>query len=204
MHRADRVTRGNGCLEGFLAKQRARKADELIPDHYRSGRILDIGCGTFPLFLTQTEFSEKYGIDQVVDVGSLRGLETAGITLAKWDYDRESEIPYGDEFFDVVTMLAVFEHIEPFHLPGLMENIHRILKADGMLVLTTPAWWTKGLIRFLASLNLISSEEIKEHKGSYRISEIRSILFESGFGVGSVDGGYFEMGLNTWVRARKV
>lgn len=32
------VTRGYGLLEGFLAKQRAKMADKLIPSIYRGGR----------------------------------------------------------------------------------------------------------------------------------------------------------------------
>jgi len=56
-----RVTRGNGLLEGCLARRRCARADALIPDELRAGRILDIGCGRYPLFLRTTAFREKVG-----------------------------------------------------------------------------------------------------------------------------------------------
>ena len=61
---ARRPTRGSGLLEPFLARLRARKANRLIPAHLRSGRILDVGCGSFPYFLSHTEFAEKFALDQ--------------------------------------------------------------------------------------------------------------------------------------------
>lgn len=54
-----RFTRGKGYLEPFLARQRARTANRLIPAELRSERILDVGCGTFPYFLLRTEFEKK-------------------------------------------------------------------------------------------------------------------------------------------------
>src|SRR2546423_15607544 len=60
------VTRGHGLLEGFLARQRVRRANSLIPESARAGRVLDIGCGTYPLFLLSTAFHERYGLDRSV------------------------------------------------------------------------------------------------------------------------------------------
>ena len=59
------ATRGHGLLEPFLARQRAKIANRLIPHELRLGRILDIGCGTFPYFLAHTEFEKKFAIDQL-------------------------------------------------------------------------------------------------------------------------------------------
>jgi hypothetical protein len=47
-------TRGRGLLEPWLAKMRAQRANRLIPAELRAGRILDIGCGSFPYFLSHT------------------------------------------------------------------------------------------------------------------------------------------------------
>ena len=60
------MTRGYGLLEGFLAQQRSRVADALIPASLRTGRLLDIGCGAYPLFLAQTSFARKFGLDKQV------------------------------------------------------------------------------------------------------------------------------------------
>ena len=47
------MTRGKGLLEPMLADLRAQRANKLIPSTSRTGRILDIGCGTYPYFLAQ-------------------------------------------------------------------------------------------------------------------------------------------------------
>lgn len=59
-------TRGYGLLESFLTRQRCRMANRLIPGEMKIGRILDIGCSAHPLFLLNTEFSEKYGLDKLI------------------------------------------------------------------------------------------------------------------------------------------
>ena len=51
-------------LERFLAKKRAQTVIKLIPHSHGSGKVLDIGCGTYPYFLLNTGFSEKHGIDK--------------------------------------------------------------------------------------------------------------------------------------------
>lgn len=60
-----KVTRGYGLLEYFLAIQRARIANKFIEDTHKNGRILDIGCGSYPIFLLTSKFMEKIGIDRI-------------------------------------------------------------------------------------------------------------------------------------------
>ena len=67
------VTRGSGLLEAYLAAQRAKIADRLVPASLRPGRILDIGCGGEPYFLARTEFAEKIGVDKVFCAGPTAG-----------------------------------------------------------------------------------------------------------------------------------
>ncbi len=51
------VTRGYGLLENYLNRRRCAVANRLIPSSLRKGRILDIGCGTFPSFPYSTSFA---------------------------------------------------------------------------------------------------------------------------------------------------
>ena len=60
--KADQPTRGHRALEGYLARRRAQKAKQLIPEQQRRGRLLDVGCGSYPYFLATTQFAEKWGI----------------------------------------------------------------------------------------------------------------------------------------------
>src|SRR3972149_488458 len=45
-----KVTRGSGLLEPFLAQQRARMANRLIPDNKREARVLGGGGGSSSCF----------------------------------------------------------------------------------------------------------------------------------------------------------
>jgi ubiquinone/menaquinone biosynthesis C-methylase UbiE len=198
------VTRSYGLLEGILAKERCRIANRLIPAEKRSGKLLDIGCGSHPLFLTNTEFNGKFGLDKMVRPEQKVVLkERHGISLVNYDVEQAREIPFESNSFDVVTMLAVFEHIEPELLPELLSEIHRILKPGGMYLLTTPAVWTDGLLRVLAKLRLVSPVEIEEHKDAYTHPRIGDLLARGGFDRGGMNFGYFEVFLNLWATAVK-
>jgi len=196
------VTRGGGALESFLARQRAKVADSLIPEENRSGRILDIGCGSYPYFLSSIRFHEKHGLDRVPE-SAVRSINGQEICIRNFDIETRGELPCDNEFFDVVTMLAVIEHIEPERLGTLLKEIRRILKPGGSYILTTPAAWTDRILRLLAAVNLVSSEEIDEHKDVYNHGKIMRLLEENGFDRNDMRCGFFEAGMNLWAIARR-
>jgi SAM-dependent methyltransferase len=196
------VTRGSGLLEGFLARQRSRQARRLIPPAASAGRVLDIGCGSYPLFLVGSDFAEKYGLDRV-PISLPDELRAAHLKLLEYDVQKGAALPFPADHFDVVTMLAVFEHLEPPVLGRLLAEIRRVLKPGGVYILTTPAHWTDWLLKLLGRLRLVSHEEIDEHQGSYRHSAIRSYLEGAGFSTDRIRTGYFEAGMNSWATAAK-
>lgn len=197
------VTRGYGVLENFLARQRTAVANRLIPAEMRKGRVLDVGCGESPFFLMHTEFRERYGLDQTVDAGTIERYRGQGITLSSHDLHGERQAPFPDGYFDVVTMLAVIEHIEPLRAPGLVRELYRLLRPGGRLVLTTPAAWSDKLLRTMASLRLVSPREIEEHKAAYTPSALRTLIAEAQFPPEHIRTGYFELYLNLWAAAEK-
>jgi SAM-dependent methyltransferase len=194
-----RVTRGSGLLEGFLARQRARRANSLIPESSRTGRILDVGCGSYPAFLLSTRFAERYGVDRV----AIADVRDASVKLVAHDIAGASGLPFESTFFDVVTMLAVFEHIEANALHRLLQEIHRLLRPGGMFVMTTPARWTEELLKVMSSLRLVSHEEIGEHEAQYSHGEIVTALVGAGFDKSQIRHGTFELGMNLWAVALK-
>ncbi|MBI5681770.1 MAG: class I SAM-dependent methyltransferase [Deltaproteobacteria bacterium] len=125
------------------------------------------------------------------------------ITFINHDIEKEDVLPFQDEYFDVVTMLAVFEHIEFDKLVRTIKEIYRILKKGGIYIMTTPAAWTDGLLRFMAKLRLVSSAEIDEHKWAYSLSRIAHVIQEGNFLKENLQLGYFEMFMNLWAMARK-
>jgi len=189
-------TRGTGILEEFLAKQRAKKANSFISKEQRKGKILDIGCGSYPYFLTSIAFKEKYGIDP-----SLKSPKPKNIILEKIDIT-ENKLSFKDNYFNVVTMLAVFEHIDTYKLGELIVEIKRILKKDGVLIITTPAPWADKVLHYMARIGLISSEEIHEHKHNHARTKIEDMIESAGFDIRNIKSGFFELYMNMWFIVR--
>lgn len=201
--KVEQPTRGHGTLEAFLARRRAEKANQLIPAGLRDGRILDVGCGTYPFFLVNTRFEEKWGVDQLVAAEERLRVGDGEVHLLPFNAELNPRLPFAEDFFAVVTMLAVFEHIATDKLPLLLSDVRRVLKPGGMFVMTTPAHWTDGLLKLMAGLGLVSHHEIDEHKGSYSQAEIRSTLEKAGFAPAALRSGSFEATANLWATATK-
>jgi SAM-dependent methyltransferase len=193
-----RLTRGTGILETQLARLRARQANHLIPDRLRQGRILDVGCGSTPYFLAHTSFQEKFAIDQLEPSGA-----SSDILWHTLNLNVEPHLPFEDSFFAVVTMLAVVEHLDPTSLVAFFAEVHRILQPRGMLIITTPAAWSGGLLNTMARLNLVSAEEIREHVYLYSLPLLGWYFGKAGFAMNGLRFGYFELMLNLWATAER-
>ena len=90
---------------------------------------LDIGCGD-GFFLRRSPCSEAFGLDMRMGDPAI---------------DSQNPLPFESSQFDLVTMLAVLEHLtEP---RAVIQDIARVLKPGGRLVLTTPKQAADKLIR---------------------------------------------------------
>jgi len=103
---------------------------------YKFNRILDVGCGdgNFTALISKVcKAKEVYGVDI-----SEKGVEMAkknGIKALRVDIDEEN-LPFKDNYFDAVLSLEVIEHLyDPDHL---LDEVYRVLKPNGIFVLTTP------------------------------------------------------------------
>ena len=92
----ERATRGYGLLEGFLARRRAAMARKLLGD-LRAASVLDVGCGTTPLFLRGLAARERIGIDRVVP-GDIATAD--GIRVLRHDFEAVPALPFEDARFD--------------------------------------------------------------------------------------------------------
>lgn len=195
------MTRGKGLLEPMLADLRAQRANKLIPSNLRNGRILDIGCGSFPYFLAHTAFKEKFAIDQIkIPQQTALDLKIESFTL---DLEVDPKLPFEDNYFEAITLLAVVEHLDPALMAKLFKEIYRVLKPGGAVILTTPAAWSDGLLKFMARVNLVSAEEIHEHAYAYTLPLLGWYFGQAGFEMTRIKFGYFEFMLNMWATAQK-
>ncbi len=191
-------TRGYGLLELFLTKKRAEKASVLLPKSLDRKTILDIGCGKYPYFLSVVDFENKYGVDPSLSTEKLE----RGRVLKRLNIEN-TMLPFPDNFFNAVTMLAVFEHIDKSKLPVVLKEIRRVVKMGGVFIITTPAPWSDKLLHLMAKFRLISAEEIYEHKHNMPSKKIESLLLAAGFTKKKLKNGYFELGFNMWSMAEK-
>lgn len=191
-------TRGIGLLEPLLARLRASQANRLIPAKLRQGRILDIGCGSSPYFLSHTSFKEKFAIDKLAPVSC-----PPDICWHTLDLNIEPHLPFDDAFFSAVSLLAVVEHLNPASLVTLFREVHRILQPGGIVVVTTPAAWSDRLLRWMARLSLVSAEEINEHVYTYTLPLLGWYFGQAEFAMDKVRFGYFELMLNMWATAER-
>ncbi len=195
------MTRGRGLLEPLLARLRTRRANGLIPPELRAGRILDIGCGSYPYFLAHTAFKEKFAVDQLP-----MPTETAAknqIEFFELNLNQAPKLPFEKDYFDAVSLLAVVEHLNPDSMAVLFQECWRVLRRGGILILTTPAAWSDGILHTMAHMNLVSAEEIHEHAFAYTMPLIGWHFGQAGFQMSKVKFGYFELMLNMWATATK-
>ncbi|NPV70665.1 MAG: class I SAM-dependent methyltransferase [Firmicutes bacterium] len=179
----------------MIANMRYAKVRRLVP----AGSVLcDLGCGPDGRFLQALldsgTISKGYGFDRNVD----RVRERGEMVLSPLDLN--SGIPLQGASIDCVTMLALLEHLSK--PAAVIEDVFRVLKPGGRIILTTPSPCSKALLEFLAfRLQLISAEEIRDHKRYYSETDLRALLGDKSFT--GVVYKRFQFGLNQLVAASK-
>lgn len=204
LFRKRKMTRGKGLLENFLARQRANVVNSIIPDKLKSGSILDIGCGSYPLYLLSSGFKIKYGVDKISGKNCYHdNYHNNEIIVKCIDLENFTTIPFADCELDAVTMLAVIEHIEPSKVEYIVKEAYRVLRPGGLFIVTTPTALGNVTLGILAPLHIVSSEEVEEHKAVYNENMLRSLFVSAGFPASKMKCGKFELYMNQWISAEK-
>jgi len=149
--------------------------------HAAFNSALDLGCGS----------------GNLVKLLNQKGIVTQGIDITAGDNiiasDLNKPLPVVSDSINLVTSLANLEHLnEP--LLNLKE-IYRVLKKDGVCVLTTPSTAAKPVLEFIAyKLKLIERAEIDDHKMYFSKELLSQYFLDAGFE--KVQVKYFQFGLN--------
>jgi SAM-dependent methyltransferase len=112
----------------FARKGLYKCISELTPS--LKGRLLDIGCGTKP-YKDLCNVNDYIGLE--IDDGGNRNH-----SHADFFYDGNS-IPFEDNYFDSILANQVFEHV--FNPNRFLQELSRVTKIDGLLLLTVPFVW---------------------------------------------------------------
>ncbi|ETD27881.1 class I SAM-dependent methyltransferase [Helicobacter canis] len=93
-------------------------------------------------------------------------------------------------------MLAVLEHLH--HPQAMLEEIARVLKPNGILLLTVPSHLAKPVLEFLAfRLKIVSEAEIADHKRYYNKRDLRELV-ASVPELTLTKHKYFQLGMNNF------
>ncbi|MFM7425521.1 MAG: class I SAM-dependent methyltransferase [Elainella sp.] len=175
-------------LEPLLRWLRFRQVMPQIP---AGAQLLDVGCGHSATFLkaAANRIKSGIGVDFKVQPMQFQNIQTIQLKLA-------DVLPFADASFDVVTMLAVLEHIE--QEKPMLQEVRRVLKPDGRLILTVPSIWAQPLLELLAyRLKIVDEREIRDHKRYYNRARLETVLVQT-TGFRGFRHRYFQFGLNNF------
>ena len=104
-----------------------------------TGSILDAGCGDGRFLGLIAELAGNYslfGADY-----SQRAIDFARLLVPKAQFSVSdlSKLQYEPNSFDAIFLIETLEHIEPSNIPQILKELRRVLKNEGVLIVTVPS-----------------------------------------------------------------
>ena len=124
---------------------------EISAKYKQKKRFLDVGCGDGTRTVLFARFGrEIFGVDRQ-DWRKKTFINK--IKFKKADFLKKT-LPCADKYFDIVFSFDVIEHLREPRI--ILREIHRLLKDDGILIISTPnRHRLAGLILLLLGLRKI-------------------------------------------------
>ena len=168
-------------LDRVLQEWRIAQALPHIP---RGARVLDVGAHHGELLF---RIGGGVGIDP--HAPSISG----DVTLLRGTFPDDRVAKLAEErAFDVVTMLAVFEHVRDPR--AVAKQVAAVLAPLGRFVLTVPDAKVDRILDVLLRLKLVDGMSADEEHHGFDVRELPRILDDAGFDV--VKHARFQIGLN--------
>jgi len=130
---------------------------------HRFKSILDVGCGADPSYAREIAAMAKqvHGLDYTFNFLRLAQPTSGNIGLAQAD---ATQMPYRDSTFDAAICSETVEHIPDDQ--GVVREIARVLKPDGLLFFTVPNLWNAARI-----VSMIKARDFTVQLGEHHIRE---------------------------------
>ena len=121
-------------------------------------RVLDLGCGEgrhgHALLASRDLHVVALDLDRAALGKAWEGFQTyfpehSGPTRS-WHVFQGNclQLPFKDHSFEGIVCSEVLEHLPDYH--SALQEIHRILKPDGLFVLSVPRYWPERICWFLS------------------------------------------------------
>lgn len=170
-------------LDRLLQWLRIRKVRPFVDSF---SRVLDIGCLDGILAEKLGPFAAYVGVDPEAPLASAE----PGSRFVRGTFPSD-EAPAAA--FDVVTALAVLEHIPTTEQRSFAERCFAALVPGGRMVITVPSPWVDHILDVLLTLRVLDGMETSQHYGFDPLAT-RQLFIGAGFELEKHER--FELGLN--------
>ena len=178
-------------LDRLLQRWRIATARPYIPP---GSRLLDVGCADGALF-KQLAGRIRQGVG--IDAGLRRASRKHNIRFLPGKFP--DGLPHLGTF-DVITLLALLEHIPQKGLKRVAQRCADLLKPGGWLVITVPSPHADWVLDCLKQFRLIHGMSLKEH---HRFEVRRTPALFARVGLEMVTFKQFQLGFNNLFVFRK-
>lgn len=186
-------------LSPLISNIRHKVARSKLPRGFKPAAMLDVGCGVYPRFIIESRPGRAVGIDRKPRPEKF----PEDIEYLQQDFSVNPSLPFKDSEFDLISSLAVLEHIEPEPLTRLLSEIRRVLAPGGHFIATIPSGIGDMVLHLLSNIGLASKANLEEHQDRYNCRKITGLLKNAGFKDEELRVGRFELGMNIFIKAEK-
>jgi 2-polyprenyl-3-methyl-5-hydroxy-6-metoxy-1,4-benzoquinol methylase len=177
-------------IDRFIQRLRIKQVEPFIKP---SDKVLDIGTADGALFSVLSYLKNGTGIDPQAE---RRPLKNA--TLIRGFFPHA--LPDNQQF-DVITMLAVLEHIPLESQRQMARDCFSRLGPSGRLIITVPSPRVDDILKVMKAARLIHGMSLEQHYG-YDITQTPDLFCSAGFKL--LKASKFQFGLNNLFVFEKV
>ena len=111
---------------------------EALP--FDGARVLELGCGRAEKTRTLAETGRPREIValEVDAIQHAKNLQIADLPIVRFAQGGAEAIPAADASFDIVIMFKSLHHVPVAHMDAALDEIARVLRPGGVVVLTVP------------------------------------------------------------------